>query len=215
LAACDAAQVTPPTHFESWNDWKAWARRRGQVAPSQPDNRMVRPNVTTATVPSPRNPEAPTFIELRRQVGFLQILANRSTSLARVLGASPYMMPPSLIQQVRTWKHKATCLCVVRAATLTSLFSLLHLIDSSSLAAILHRLHGVWDWGEFILSRPPQWIWSCSSLAYVRGIGANANDLRVFECRTKKNGIGISIIRLIDEHGRSAKLRNQITSYCR
>jgi hypothetical protein len=139
LAACDAAQVTPPTHFESWNDWKAWARRRGQVAPSQPDIRMVRPNVTTTTVPSPRNPEAPTFIELRRQVGFLQILANRSTSLARVLGASPYMMPPLLIQQVRTCKNKATCFKVACAIPLTLYFPFKRLADSSSLAAILHR----------------------------------------------------------------------------
>jgi hypothetical protein len=165
LTACDAAQVAPPTHFESWNDWKAWTRRRGRVAPSQLDSRMVRPNVTTATVPLPRNPEAPTFIELRRQVGFLQILANRSTLLARVLGASPYNMPPLLIQQVRTWKHNGTIIPIVWGSFSPQVshysFLSLYFINSSLIAAILHRLPDVWDWGEFISNRLLQWILSC------------------------------------------------------
>lgn len=164
MAACDAAQVTPPTHFESWNDWKAWARRHGRVAPSQLDNRMARPNVTTATVPSPKNPEAPTFIELRRQVGFLQILANRSTSLARVLGAPPYNMPPMLIQQVRPGNGiplvigPSAPVIGPSAPHLSHSYFLSHWIFSSSPAAILHRLPDVWDWEVFILRHLLPWI---------------------------------------------------------
>jgi len=44
----------------------------------------------------------PSFVELRRQVGFLQILANRTTMLARVLAAPPYNMSTGLIQQLIT-----------------------------------------------------------------------------------------------------------------
>ena len=99
-AACDQAQVTPPTNFASFCEWKACRRQRGRVAPSKVESRAARPDVTTATVPPLKNSDAPTFIEIRRQVGFLQILANGSTSLAQVLAAPPYSMPAVVIQQV-------------------------------------------------------------------------------------------------------------------
>jgi hypothetical protein len=112
-------------------------------------------------------------------------------------------MPPLLTQQVRTRETKGH-LFWCRSRRKPHIVIFLHMIDSSSLAAISHltRRMGL---GEFILSRLLQWIWSCSSLAYAFGTGANVNDLQVFERRTKKNGTGISIIRLKDEHGRSAK----------
>ena len=74
--------------------------RRGGPVSLPDDNTEQRPSATSASVPPPYNPQMPSAVEVRRQVGFLQILANRSPLLARVLGSPPYNMSPPLIQQV-------------------------------------------------------------------------------------------------------------------
>lgn len=99
VEACDFAEVAPPTHFGSWRDWKVHCRRCRRGGPIQlPDDDTVRPVATTATVPKPK--ENPSVLEMRRQAGFLHILANRTPVLAHVLAHQPYNMPRPLIQQL-------------------------------------------------------------------------------------------------------------------
>ena len=102
VEACDFANVTPPTHFHSWRDWIVFCRlkcRRGGTVVLPSDHPRSRPLATTATVPAPSG-SPPAAVEMRRQVGFLQILANRSPLLVPVLTNAPYLMPRPLIQQV-------------------------------------------------------------------------------------------------------------------
>ena len=81
--------------------WKSWCRRNSYVVASLPDG-WARPNVTSATIPGPQDPIKPSLVELRRQVGYLQLLANRQALLGPCLTASPYNMPPVLMQQLIT-----------------------------------------------------------------------------------------------------------------
>lgn len=107
LDACDEARVTPMPHFESWAQWKAWGRQKGVVA-SEANNDSVnsttglvqRRNLITAECPPPVDMNRPTFTEMRRQAGFLLILAHRSPLLERVLVKSPYKMPAMLITKL-------------------------------------------------------------------------------------------------------------------
>ena len=106
VEACDFAKVTPPTHFAAWRDWRVYCRlqcRQGGPVVLPNDHPRARPLATTATVPVPSGP--PAAVEMRRQVGFLQILANRTPLLAHVLGNPPYHMPRPLIQQVSHYAY--------------------------------------------------------------------------------------------------------------
>ncbi|CAB9513307.1 ankyrin repeat, family A (RFXANK-like), 2 [Seminavis robusta] len=102
VAALDFGNITPPTHFKSWSEWRVYCRlkcRRG--GPVQlPDDGPDRPETTTATPPTPQDP--PTALEMTRQVGFLQILSQRRSVLAHVLKQEPYKMPETLVQQLIT-----------------------------------------------------------------------------------------------------------------
>merc|ERR1712232_1517488 len=105
IEACHDGNVTPPTHFENWLEWKVFCRSQRHVlaAPSRRDNiHLERPVSTTAGVPSPNDPNCPSIVECRRQVGFLQLLANRSTRLSKVLTGEPYSMPLSVLNQLIT-----------------------------------------------------------------------------------------------------------------
>lgn len=43
------------------------------------------------------------YVQRRRGICFLQLLAHRTTMLARILSLPPYSMPATLIQQVRSF----------------------------------------------------------------------------------------------------------------
>jgi hypothetical protein len=82
-------------------DWKSWSRRNSKVVESRPEDR-VRPNATLATVHGPQDPKRPSLVELRRQAGFLQVLAHRFPHVGQVLMAAPYNVPPVVVQQLVT-----------------------------------------------------------------------------------------------------------------
>lgn len=65
------------------------------------DQGRARPVATSATVPAPSS-EPPSAVEMRRQVGFLQILSNRAPILRCALENPPFHMPTVLIQQLIT-----------------------------------------------------------------------------------------------------------------
>ena len=81
--------------------WKAWSRQHARVVASRPED-GVRPNATLASIPSPQDPQHPSLVELRRKVGYLDILAHRSPVLGQILMAPPYNMPPLILQQLVT-----------------------------------------------------------------------------------------------------------------
>jgi ankyrin repeat protein len=130
--ACDSAEAKPPNDYESWVSressvvrierlharispnicdscflftlqkvWKSCSRRNSKVVASRPENR-VRPNATLATVHGPQDPKRPSLVELRRQAGFLQVLAHRFPNVGQVLMAAPYNVPPVVVQQLIT-----------------------------------------------------------------------------------------------------------------
>jgi ankyrin repeat protein len=128
--ACDEAHVTPPTNFSSWREWKVWDSRSENNndrdtafadAARQPERHnillatlpglarfVVEPadNVGGSTLlhPTGATPERSneSYVQRRRGMCFLQLLAHRTTMLARVLNQPPYNMPAPLIQKLIT-----------------------------------------------------------------------------------------------------------------
>lgn len=98
LLALDAAQIPPPLIFSQWSEWKAWGRQKGRVAAV--DWGPERLDLTTATCPPPRNMDQPTFCELRRHAGLLQILSHRPPLLESILTKQPYKMPQGLLEKL-------------------------------------------------------------------------------------------------------------------
>ena len=124
VEACDFAKVTPPTHFHSWRDWRVFCRlkcRRGGTVVLPSDHPRSRPLATTATVPAPSG-SPPVAVEMRRQVGFLQLLANRSPLLEPVLTNAPYLMPRPLMQQVSFFLFANLIVDFLPGSRLTVLF---------------------------------------------------------------------------------------------
>jgi ankyrin repeat protein len=107
VEACDAARIPPPPNFVSWRRWKAFGLQHGTVSTELKTHRS-RPNIATAQTPSPQNPKAPSFLELRRQVGYLQILANHASTITPVLLKAPYRMSKTLLQQLVTCSDAAS-----------------------------------------------------------------------------------------------------------
>lgn len=62
-----------------------------------------------ASGPTERTKEP--YVQRRRGICFLQLLAHRTTMLARVLSLPPYSMPATLIQQVRLFISSLGCHC--------------------------------------------------------------------------------------------------------
>ena len=58
--------------------------------------------MTEDVAPSPRDRDKPTSLELRRQVGYLSLLArhHHHTALGRILAEPPYLLPASMVQQL-------------------------------------------------------------------------------------------------------------------
>jgi len=103
LSSSPFVGARPRREFNSWCDWKSYVLMNGRVeaetsaTPSVGGNRRL--DVTTAVVLGPSNPDAPTFVELRRQVGFFSMVAT-SPALAQKLSAAPYNMPPVVVQKL-------------------------------------------------------------------------------------------------------------------
>jgi ankyrin repeat protein len=150
LSACDLAQVPPPLPYRTWLDWKQSAtscsttQQSGAVSSSlltaNPTRRPPvrrRLNVTEAMPPVPRDVHHPTMHELRRQVGYLPLLAKYQapTNLIPILLEAPYRMPVGMVQQLIRTADVASicrrCCCCPNNQTNSS-------SSSSSSNAVLH-----------------------------------------------------------------------------
>jgi hypothetical protein len=59
LEACHIANVTPPTHFDSWEDWRSWGFKHNHVDPMSSTS-LLRANALTASLPGlPHRPWTP------------------------------------------------------------------------------------------------------------------------------------------------------------
>jgi ankyrin repeat protein len=103
LTACDVAQVPAPIPHASWADWKCAASPTRSTSPPRPILRHPRRiSVTEAMPPPPQDPAHPTIYEMRRQVGYLSLLAQYQSqfNLLAVLTATPYRLPQHLLQRL-------------------------------------------------------------------------------------------------------------------
>ena len=112
LEACRLVNITPPTHFKSWEEWKSWGFRHNHLEPV-PSVFIAGVNALTASLPG--LPKAafgsldmmPTLVPMnardwRRGICYLQILAHRSPLLPRALSEPPFNIPRWLIEQLIT-----------------------------------------------------------------------------------------------------------------
>jgi hypothetical protein len=73
------------------------------MAPSRPQDRNTRPNATLASIVGPQDPARPSLVELRRQMGYLQLLSHyKLPRLGQLLTAPPFNVPPIMVQQLIT-----------------------------------------------------------------------------------------------------------------
>ena len=124
LDACHQVNLTPPTHFNTWNEWRSWGFRNNHLdpIPSTSFNRVnaldLMPSAYFARVtnildqshldPHKAGQATPDFSTLvpmnardwRRGICYLQILAHRSPLLPRALMDPPYNVPRWLIDQL-------------------------------------------------------------------------------------------------------------------
>ncbi|KAI2492633.1 hypothetical protein MHU86_21909 [Fragilaria crotonensis] len=111
LDACRLVNITPPTHFKSWEAWRSWGFRHNHLDPTPSAGYRV--NALTATLPGlPRVAldsldTRPTLVPMnardwRRGICYLQILAHRSSLLPKALTEPPFNIPPWLIDQLIT-----------------------------------------------------------------------------------------------------------------
>lgn len=106
------------------NEWKSWGHQFKQEGDSSPALIPARRSATLAMLPGLERfvhestgtsnatavSERPkvSYVQMRRDICFLQLLAHRTTKLARILSLPPYNMPPVLLQQVRTLGDEST-----------------------------------------------------------------------------------------------------------
>jgi ankyrin repeat protein len=142
LTACDLAQVPAPLPHVSWVDWKRSASSHPAPRPirSSPRGRII---LTEATPLPPQDPAHPTIYELRRQVGYLPLLAQyqSQSNLPALLTAPPYRMPPHLLQQL------------LRTADIASIVR-----RCEGQSSINFEAHGVMD-VILLASRLCSWYW--------------------------------------------------------
>ena len=111
LDACHMVNITPPTHFKSWEVWRSWGFRHNHLDPMP--SACYRVNALTASLPGlPRvalgsMDTKPTLVPMnardwRRGICYLQILAYRSSLLPKALTEPPFNIPPWLIDQLIT-----------------------------------------------------------------------------------------------------------------
>lgn len=81
--------------------WKSWSHLNTVVTPLPIEDRS-RPDSTLAAIPMPSNPKKPTAVELRRSIGYLNLLVKNSPRLGAVLMGPPYNIPPLHVQQLMT-----------------------------------------------------------------------------------------------------------------
>jgi uncharacterized protein len=96
LEACDKARVPAPPPFENWANWKR--QKHGPVVVERDVRDRV--NVTTATIPLPKDPRLPSVLEMRRLAGYLPTLARYSDTLGPILTGCPYNVPPAVLHKL-------------------------------------------------------------------------------------------------------------------
>ena len=124
LEACDRTvpPMTPPTHFQSWCDWKR--NRGGGVkaitaattisAAAATVGPRERSNACTDQVTPPVDPKNPTLLEWRHHAKYLQLLAQHQETLGLVLQSPPFGLPSELCHKLCTVSDLASCLRRVR-----------------------------------------------------------------------------------------------------
>lgn len=108
LEACEMAKVTPPTHFDSWDEWRLWGVKHNHLDTAPAARGRI--NSLTASLPGlPRvsgaeraAPVPMNTRDLRRGICYLCILAHRSPMLQRVLVQPPFKMPTWVLDQLIT-----------------------------------------------------------------------------------------------------------------
>jgi len=105
LEACRMANISPPSPFETWDEWKRWGILHSHLETKPPPSRRL--NVLTARLPGMRdlnmeNDKATQMNsrDLRRSACFLPMLAYRSTTLSKILTMPPFNMPRCTVKHL-------------------------------------------------------------------------------------------------------------------
>ncbi|GKY92611.1 hypothetical protein MPSEU_000231200 [Mayamaea pseudoterrestris] len=102
VEAFGQAGVPPPDGYSSWHEWKTFLRLNGGVAADLEAPPDQEPSITTAKISDSMDSKFPTLVGLRRQCGYLSLLANPSycTSISKVLTGAPYNLPLTNLQEL-------------------------------------------------------------------------------------------------------------------
>lgn len=102
LEICDQRRIPAPIPFHNWYEYKrscVHATTRRSLAATLAVG--VAPSVTESTMSNPRSKSQMTRVELRRQAGYMTLLARNVLKLGRDgLVCAPYFMPVQWIQQL-------------------------------------------------------------------------------------------------------------------
>merc|ERR1719223_889986 len=100
--ACDISGITPPSTFCSWAEWKTFGSNTSYegLKTSANTHRFGLDKSAMSEYVYSKEQECAS-VRLRREAGFLQILAHRSPLLSRTLLNPPYNLHPNILQKLK------------------------------------------------------------------------------------------------------------------
>ena len=101
LSAFDAAGVDPPSTFQSWKSFKNWCGRCDVILS------RCGTDVDVSNILAHESEQFSRHVESsqtqRRRINYLQVIARAPQSLKMILSSSPFEMPNSLFDKLKTW----------------------------------------------------------------------------------------------------------------
>ena len=104
LSAFDAAGVEPPSTFQSWEAFASWCGRCDVILSrcgTDVDVSNIMAHESNPTHGPLRHVESSQT--QRRRINYLQVIARAPQSLKMILSSSPFEMPNSLFDKLKTW----------------------------------------------------------------------------------------------------------------